>query len=148
MYHVIGDESPSGVWSKLESTYMSKSLTNKLFLKKKLFGLKMIEGSELIQHIHTFNQIISDLLRIEVKFEEEDQALMLLCSLPGSLENFVTTLLWEKETLKLEAVTSALLMFNQRKQQSEGISGEGLVVKGGEQRDRKSDRGKPRTQGK
>ena len=40
---------------------MSKSLTNKLLLKKKLYGLKMVEGSSLDQHINVFNQIISDL---------------------------------------------------------------------------------------
>ena len=115
MYHVIGDDSPAGVWTKLESRYMSKSLTNKLFLKQKLFGLKMVEGSDLIQHINTFNQIVSDLLRIEVTFEEEDQALMLLSSLPDSLDNLVTTLLWGKETLELEEVTAALLAYNQRR---------------------------------
>lgn len=142
MYHVIGDESLAGVWTKLESRYMSKSLTNKQFLKQKLFGLKMIEGSDLIQHINTFNQIISDLLRIEVTFNEEDQALMLLCSLPSSMENLVTTLLWGKETLELEEVTAALLAYNQRRQQTEGISGEGLVAKGRKDRGRKSERGR------
>ena len=40
---------------------MSKSLTNKLLLKKKLYGLKMAEGLALDQHINVFNQIISDL---------------------------------------------------------------------------------------
>ena len=34
---------------------MSKSLTNKLILKKKLYGLKMAEGSPLDQHITVFN---------------------------------------------------------------------------------------------
>ncbi|KAL9270861.1 Retrovirus-related Pol polyprotein from transposon TNT 1-94-like protein [Drosera capensis] len=140
LYHVIGDESPAGVWKKLESRYMSKSLTNKLFLKKKMFGLKMTEGSDLIQHINTFNQTISDLLRIDVKFDEEDQALMLLCSLPDSMETLVTTLLWGKETLVLEEVTAALLAFNQRKQQTEGIQGEGLVVKEDEGCGRKPER--------
>jgi len=142
MYHVLGDESPAGVWTKLESRYMSKSLTNKLFLKQKLFGLKMAEGADLIQHINTFNQVVSDLQRIDVKFEEEDQPLMLLCSLPISLENLVTTLLWGKETLELEEVTAALLAYNQRKQQTESLQGEGLVVKGYEDRGRKKDRGK------
>ena len=142
MYHVIGDESPAGVWAKLESRYMSKSLTNKLFLKQKLFGLKMVEGSDLIAHINTFNQIVSDLLRIEVVFDEEDQALMLLSSLPGSMETLVTTLLWGKETLELEEVTAALLAYNQRRQQTEGVyPGEGLVVKGGD-RGRGTERGR------
>ena len=50
---------------------MSKSLMNKLLLKKKLYGLKMAEGSTLDQHINMFNHIISYMNRVEVKFEEE-----------------------------------------------------------------------------
>ena len=74
---------------------MSKSLTNKLYLKQKLYGLKMAEGLDLSQHINVFNQIISDLKRIDVKFEDEDKALMLLNSFPASsmYENLVTTLI-------------------------------------------------------
>ena len=55
MNHVMDEESSTSIWLKLESRYMSKSLTNKLFLKKKLYGLKMAEGSALDQHIHVFN---------------------------------------------------------------------------------------------
>ena len=33
MYHVMDEESPATIWLKLESRYMSKSLTNKLYLK-------------------------------------------------------------------------------------------------------------------
>ena len=75
----------------------------------------MAEGSDLVQHVNLFNQIISDLLRINVKFDEEDNALMLLTSLPTSYEHLVTTLLWGKETLETEEVTTALLAYNQRK---------------------------------
>ena len=63
---------------------MSKSLTNKLYLKQKLYGLKMTKGSDLSQHLNMFNQIISDLMRVDVKFEDEDKTLMLLNSLPAS----------------------------------------------------------------
>jgi hypothetical protein len=52
--------------------------------KQRLYGLKMAEGSDLSQHINLFNQIISDLRRVDVKFEDEDKALMLLNSLPTS----------------------------------------------------------------
>ena len=55
MYHVMDEESPVAIWLKLESQYMLKSLTNKLLLKKKLYGLKMVEGSTLDQHINVFN---------------------------------------------------------------------------------------------
>ncbi|KAL6315085.1 hypothetical protein AAG906_030939 [Vitis piasezkii] len=33
MYHVMDEESPTTIWLKLENQYMSKSLTNKLYLK-------------------------------------------------------------------------------------------------------------------
>ena len=52
---------------------MSKSLTNKLFLKQKLYRLKIAEGSNLMQHINVFNQIISNLLKIEVNFVDGDK---------------------------------------------------------------------------
>ena len=34
MYHVIDEESPAAIWLKLKNQYMSKSLTNKLYLKQ------------------------------------------------------------------------------------------------------------------
>ena len=55
MYHVMDEESPVAIWLKLESWYISKSLTNKLYLKQKLYGLKMAESLDLSQHINVFN---------------------------------------------------------------------------------------------
>ena len=61
MYHVMNEESPTTIWAKLESRYISLSLSNKLYLKQKLFGLKMSEGTNLNRYVTVFNQIISDL---------------------------------------------------------------------------------------
>ena len=47
MYDVMDDVSSAAIWLKLESRYMSKSLTNKLNLKRKLYELKMVEGANL-----------------------------------------------------------------------------------------------------
>jgi hypothetical protein len=49
------------------------------------------------------------MLRIDIKFEDEDKAMMLLTSLPTSYEHLMTTLLYGKETLELEEVLRALL---------------------------------------
>ena len=94
MYHIMDKESPVAIWFKLESQYMSKSLTNKLYLKQWLCGLKMAEGLDLSQHINVFNYIIRDLNRVDMKFEDKDKALMLLNSLltSSTYENLVTTL--------------------------------------------------------
>ena len=93
MYHVMDEESPTTIWLKLESRYMLKSLTKKVLLKKKLYDLKMVEGSTLHQHINVFNQIVSDLNRVNVKFDEEDMVLMVLNSLLESYDNLVNTLM-------------------------------------------------------
>ena len=69
-----------------------------------------------------------------MKIEEEDMVLMLLNSLLEYYDNLITTLMWGKETLELEEITSALLAFNQRRKASDGSSqGEGLLVKGNQQ---------------
>ena len=99
----------------------------------------MTKGSDLSQHINVLNHIISDLKQIDVKFEDEDKALMLLNSLPASstYENLVTILMWGKETLDLEEITSALLGFNQRKKANdESSQGEGLMAKTNKERGR------------
>jgi hypothetical protein len=118
MYHVMDEESPAAVWLKLESRYMSKSLTNKLYLKQRLYGLKMAEGSYLSQHIYVFNQIIDDLKRVDVKFEDEDKALMLLNSLPSSstYENLVTTLTWGKKILGVRGCYRSPIGFSSKKE--------------------------------
>jgi hypothetical protein len=90
------------------------------------------------------NQIIGDLKRVDVKFEDEDKALMLLNSLSTSstYENLVTTLIWEKETLELEDVIGVLLAFHKRKKNiDENFQGERLVIKGNYKRERSSNNG-------
>ena len=67
MYQVMDIKSPREEWQKFESQYMSKSLMNKLYLKKRLYGLTMQDGSNLAQHVNIFNQIITNLVRIDIK---------------------------------------------------------------------------------
>ncbi|GJZ07028.1 hypothetical protein Tco_0540821 [Tanacetum coccineum] len=69
------------------------SLANRLYLKKKLYTYYMSPGTKLSDHIDEFNKLILDLANIDIEIEDEDQALMLLTSLPSSYKNFVETLL-------------------------------------------------------
>ncbi|GJV40323.1 retrotransposon protein, putative, ty1-copia subclass [Tanacetum coccineum] len=86
----------------------NKSLANKLYLKKKLFTFYMHSGKKLSEHIDEFNKLIDDLANIDVDIDDEDQALMLLTSLPSLYDNFVETLLYGRESLTLEDVLSSL----------------------------------------
>ena len=74
------------LWDKLEAKYMKKSMKNKLYLKKKLFRFDYKEGISMVKHFDDFNKIITDLLNLDVKIDDEDKALLLLilCRTPTS----------------------------------------------------------------
>ncbi|GJX40792.1 hypothetical protein Tco_0255782 [Tanacetum coccineum] len=119
------------VWSKLETLYMTNSLANKLYLKKKLYTFCMPAGRKISEHIDEFNKIVLDLANIEVKFEDEDLDLLLFTSLPASYEYFVDTLLYGREALTLEDVMATLnLKEIKERSKAKGDDGEGLYVRG------------------
>src|SRR3954468_20792952 len=105
---IADEETASGAWKKLESLYAGKSLTNRLYLKKRLYTLRMEEGSVVKEHLYAFNLIIMDLGNVDIKVESEDQAMILLCSLPRSYDTFVDTLLYGKDSISLDDFSSAL----------------------------------------
>ena len=71
---------------------MGKNMTNKLWLKKQLHSLRMPKGGDLIAHIQKFNQVCSDVMNLDVRIDEEDRALLLLCSLPFSYNGLILSL--------------------------------------------------------
>lgn len=83
-YQVLTETSSKDLWEKLEKVYKSKSLSNRLYLKKELYRFRMEEGSDLVNHINEFNRLVTQLTSIDVKLDEEDKALLLLVSLPDS----------------------------------------------------------------
>jgi hypothetical protein len=85
----------------------------------------MQEGSDLVGHINVFSQMVTDLEQLGVAVDDEDKAIILLCSLPSSYEHVVTTLTYGKESIKIGDITAALLAREQRRKSS---AVEGLKV--------------------
>ena len=108
VYNMIDEETTTGLWSRLETLYMTKGLSNKLYLKKQLYGLRMKEGTTVLEHLNFFKKIISELLAVDVMIDEEDKTLILLSLLSESYDHIVTTILYGKKTLILEEVTTTL----------------------------------------
>ena len=77
MYNVMDEVMATGI-------YMIKSFSNKLYLKRQLCCLRMKERSAVLEHLNFFNRIISELLAIDVKVDEEDKVSILLSLLPES----------------------------------------------------------------
>jgi hypothetical protein len=72
------------LWDKLGKLYRSKSLVNKLFLRKKLYNLSMRDGELVVEHLNAFNTVASQLVSIEIKISNEDNCINLMCSLLDS----------------------------------------------------------------
>ena len=128
--------------------YTTKSPTlrimasNKVFLMKWLFNMKMSKGGSIADHLNDFNTVTSKLSSIGIKFEDEVRALLFLCSLPESwnglvmaLSNFVSG----SSTLKFDDVVGAILSEEMRRKSSGETSGNALSA---ESRGRKMERGK------
>ena len=70
----------------LSSMYEKPSTNNKVHLMKKLFILKMVEGTPVAQHLNEFNTITNQLSSMEIDFDDEIHALIVLASLPNNWE--------------------------------------------------------------
>lgn len=109
MFREVADETTAiGIWTKFETVFMKKSQANCLYLKKRLYTLQIDDGKPLKKHVDDFNKIIMELKSIDVKIDDEDQAIILLSSLSKRFEHFVDTMLYRKESLSMSEVKAAL----------------------------------------
>ncbi|MFQ6666570.1 hypothetical protein Gotur_032873 [Gossypium turneri] len=97
------------LWKMLETLYATKSLSNHLVLKQRLFTFRMNEGELLRDHISQLITLLNDLKNVEVHNDDEDQAMLLLCSLPPSYKSFKETLIYGRDKLLFEDVKGHLL---------------------------------------
>ena len=122
LWEVAEEKSAEAVWDKLK-----KFLANRLYLKKRLFAFLMEDEKPLKKHLDDFNRTILDLKSIDVKIDDEDQAIILLISLPRWFEHFVDTMLYGKATLSMDDVNTAS---NSKENQRENDSKKEEIAKG------------------
>ncbi|MCO5587214.1 hypothetical protein L7F22_041161 [Adiantum nelumboides] len=65
----------------LDALYEKPSASNKVFIMKKLFNLRMAKNGSIAKHLNQFNTSISQLQSVGVTFDDELQALLILSSL-------------------------------------------------------------------
>ncbi|MFQ6659366.1 hypothetical protein Gotur_028282 [Gossypium turneri] len=84
LQEVLMEKTSSVLWKRLETFYATKFLANRLVLKQHLFTFRMNECELLRNHISQFITLLNDLKNVKVHIDDEDQAMLLLCSLPPS----------------------------------------------------------------
>ena len=93
---------------KLESLYITKSLTNRIYLKVKLFGFKMQEDNNLNENFNEFNKLVIELENIGEKINDKDHAVILLNSLPLTYNQLPDTIKYGRDTLSLDYLELAI----------------------------------------
>ena len=98
--------------STLAKLYEKPSTSNKVFLMKRLFNMKMSEGGSIADHLNEFNTVTSQLSSVGVTFDDEVRDLLFLCSLPESWNGLVMDIsnsISGSSTLKFDDVVGAIL---------------------------------------
>ena len=85
-HNVVKEKTTADLMKALSDMYEKPYANNKVHLMKKLFNLKMAENASVAQHLNEFNTITNQLSSVEIDFNDEIRALIVLTSLPNSWE--------------------------------------------------------------
>lgn len=86
------EETATRIMRALDQLYLAKSLPNRFYLKQKLYGYRMSESLSIESNTDEYFQLITDLENIDVMVSDEDQAILLLMSLPKQFDQLRDTL--------------------------------------------------------
>jgi hypothetical protein len=91
----------------------------------------MEDGDSMIEHLNSFNTLVSQLVSVNITIAEEYKCIILLCSFPDSWNNLVVEIGSNTQsTLKYEDVVSSLLSEEMRWKTMDGHSTYVLFVRG------------------
>jgi len=104
------EETTAGMIRALDQLYIAKALPNRFYLKQKLYGFKMSESLSIEHNIDEYLHLITDIENIGVMVSDEDQAILLLMSLPKQFDQLRDTLRYGsgRTTLPLDEVVAAI----------------------------------------
>ena len=86
------EKTTSGLLKALSNMYEKSSAMNKVYLMRRLFNLQMCDNGFVSNHINEFNMIVSQLNSVDINFEDEIKALILMSSLPESWDTVVVAI--------------------------------------------------------
>ena len=78
-FNISKEKTTEGVMSALSKLYEKPSASNKVFLMKRLFNMKMSEGGFVADHLNEFNILTSQLSSVKLNFDDEFMALLIFC---------------------------------------------------------------------
>ncbi|GJZ61378.1 hypothetical protein Tco_0617515, partial [Tanacetum coccineum] len=101
-YNVVNEKTTYGLFKALSNMYEKPSASNKVFRIRQFVNTNMKEGAFVADHVNEFNSILSRLISVDIKFDDEVQALLLLFLLPESWSGTVTAVSGSTRSTKLQ----------------------------------------------
>ena len=150
-YHVLHETSARQLWENLEKKYLTKSIESRLQLKRRLYCFQMKRELSVDEHMNNYTKLLTNLVNVDVKIDEEDKTVILLNSLPDEeYETFTLILINGRQTFNYNEISAALVNYEVRRQDRlsshESTSAEALAVRGrGSNRKGKGDRGRSKS---
>jgi hypothetical protein len=83
-FNISKEKTMKDLMDALAKLYEKPSMSNKVFLLKILFNMKMSKGGSVADHLNEFSTITNQLSSVKVDFDDEVRALLILCSFPES----------------------------------------------------------------
>jgi hypothetical protein len=81
-FNISKENTTKEMMDALAKLYEKPSVSNKVFLMKQLFNMKMSEGGSVADHLNVFNTVTNQLSSIKVDFDDEVNALLIMCPFP------------------------------------------------------------------
>ena len=78
-FNILKETTIEGLIKVLSKLYEKPSASNKVFLMKCLFNMKMSEGGSVADHLNDFNTVTSQLSSVRVNLDDEVRVLLFLC---------------------------------------------------------------------
>lgn len=150
-HHVSKETNAYKLWEKLQSMYQAKTARNKTLLMRRLVNHKLRSGTSTAEHMSQFQDLVNQLGAAEWVLKDEEQAILLLSSLPDNWETLVVTLSNSAPGGKvtMEMVTDALLNEEARRKEAGTDQSYALVTeKRGKYEGRTRGRGRSKNRGR
>jgi len=112
------------IWEALTRFYETKPLHNKIFLKRKLYTLRMSESISVMDHINNLNALFAKLAAMDYNIKENEHAKLLLQCLPDSYDQLIINLTNNvlTEILDFNDIAAAVLQAESRRKSNEDRS--------------------------
>jgi hypothetical protein len=128
-FNISKEKTTKEMMDALAKLYEKPLASNKVFIMKILFNMKMSEGRYVADHLNEFNTVTNKLSFVKVDFGDVVRALLILCSFLESWNDLVMVVsnsVFGSNTLKFDDVVGVILSEEMQRKNTGEASGNAL----------------------